>query len=105
MAVGKRGWPAGRTPRNRTRCVRSADDVGVREELSDLELGVLEAVRTVDRILADAFGVELADRAVRGLGRAGGAHDFAVAGDGVVAFQTLNHHRRRRHELHELAEE
>ena len=39
------------------------------------------------------------------LGRIGGAHDVAVFGDGVLAFEHLDHHRPGDHEIDELAEE
>ena len=56
------------------------------------------------RIGFDAFGEFLADGAGRGIGRIGGAHHFAVLGDGVLAFQHLHHHRARGHELDQAAE-
>ena len=49
--------------------------------------------------------MHLADGALGGVGRVGGAHHFAVLGDGVLAFQHLHHGRGRRHELDEFAEE
>ena len=49
------------------------------------------------------FGEILADGAGRGIGRIGGAHHFAVLGDGVLAFQHLHHHRAGGHELDQAA--
>ena len=63
------------------------------------------SVGAVHRILADRFGVHLADGAGGGLGRVGRAHQFAIARDGVVALEHLHHHRPRHHEIDQLAEE
>ena len=41
----------------------------------------------------------------RGVLGVGGAHDFAVAGHGVLAFQNLHHHRGGGHEFHQFAVE
>src|SRR5918994_4909246 len=82
----------------------SADDLVAREELGDLDLGVVLAVGAVDRVLADGLGIELADGAFGGALRVGGAHDLAVAEHGVLAFQNLHDDRSRDHEVHELAE-
>jgi hypothetical protein len=40
-----------------------------------------------------------ADGALVGLLRVGGAHQFAVLGDGALAFQRLDHHRAGDHEV------
>ena len=55
------------------------------------------------RVFADVQGEELADGAFGGLFRVGGAHDFTIAGHGVVAFQDLHNHRRRGHGFDQLA--
>jgi hypothetical protein len=59
----------------------------------------------VDRILADRLCVELADRSFRGIGGVCRTHDLAVAGDGVLTFENLNHGRSGGHELAQLVEE
>ena len=61
--------------------------------------------RAVHRILADRVGEFLADGAGRGLGRVGRAHDLAIAGDGILAFEHLHHGRAGRHGVAELVEE
>lgn len=53
----------------------------------------------------DAFGEVFADGAVFGVRRVRGAHDFTVAGDGVLAFQNLNNNRAGAHELAQFAKE
>jgi len=57
------------------------------------------------RVLAHVHRIELADGALVGVGRVGGAHDFAVARHGVFAFEHLNHDGFGDHEVHQLAEE
>jgi hypothetical protein len=57
------------------------------------------------RIGLDVFGEVLADRAFVGIGRVRGAHDLAILGDGVFAFEHLNDDRAGRHEFAEIAEE
>src|SRR5262249_35616833 len=71
----------------------SAHDIVAAEELGDLLHGRVGSVGTVHRVLADRLGVNLADRAGRGLGGIGRAHEVAVAGDRVLALQHLHHHR------------
>ena len=63
------------------------------------------AVRAVHGVRFDALGEIGADRARRGLLRIGGAHDFAILRDGVLAFEHLHEHRTRGHVLHEVLEE
>ena len=46
-----------------------------------------------------------ADGALRGLLRVGGAHQFAVLQDRVLAFEHLDHHRAGDHELDQVLEE
>ncbi|MNE66048.1 hypothetical protein D3C80_1615770 [compost metagenome] len=47
----------------------------------------------MDRVLADRQGEQLADGAFSGVVRVGGAHDFAVLGDGAFGFQHLHDDR------------
>src|SRR5690606_17163895 len=75
------------------------------EEVCDLDLGVVEAVRAVDGVLADAVGVGLADGALRRVRGVGGAHQIAVARDGVLALEHAHDDGAARHEVHELTEE
>jgi hypothetical protein len=49
--------------------------------------------------------VQLADRALGGLGGIGRPHHVAMPEDGIFALQNLHDHRRRDHEVHQLAEE
>ena len=56
------------------------------------------------RVGLDGFGEILADGAFVGLGRIGGAHDFTVLGNRVVAFQHLGHDRTRNHEVAQVFE-
>ena len=72
------------------------DDIEIAEEECDLVRRGLRRVRAVHRIGFDRFGEVLADRAGRGIGGIGGAHHFAVLGDGVLAFQHLHDDRARR---------
>jgi hypothetical protein len=58
------------------------------EEVGDLDRRILVAVRTVDGVRFDRLGQFLADRAGLGVRRVGRAHDLAVLGDGVLAFQS-----------------
>src|SRR5215208_2880890 len=81
------------------------DDLVAGKELRDLDPGVVDAVGTVDRVLAERARELLADRPGSGVLGVRGAHDLAVAHDCVVALQNLNDHRARGHELDELAEE
>src|ERR1039458_6229962 len=60
------------------------------EEITDLETRGVVGIRTVNGILLDARSPLLADGAFVGLGRIGGAHQFAVVGDGVFFLQ--RHH-------------
>src|SRR5690606_4310358 len=53
-------------------------DVGGREEVGDLDRGVLQRVGAVHRVGVDAVGEVGADRARRGFLRVGGAHQLAV---------------------------
>jgi hypothetical protein len=75
-----------------SRCSLADDLFGLEEEV-DLDRGILVAVRTVDRIGLDRFGVALADRALGSVGGVGRAHHVAIALHGVLALEHLNHHR------------
>ena len=56
-------------------------------------------------VLADVRAEQLADGARRGLGRVGGAHEVAPAGDRLVLLEDGDDDGRAGHELHQLAEE
>src|SRR4051812_22202260 len=71
------------------RRAKTSVELGRSEEVGDLDRRVLFAVGAVDGVLADRLRELAADRARRGLGRVGGAHDVAVLGDSVIA---LEHH-------------
>ena len=51
----------------------------------------------MNRVLADGEGKNLADRAFVSIGRVGRAHDFTVAGNGILSFENLNDSRARGH--------
>jgi hypothetical protein len=59
--------------------IRSAHDFLRLEEIVDLDLCILQAVGAMDAIRLDGFSEGLADRAVIGLFRVGGAHHFTIA--------------------------
>src|SRR4051812_14634844 len=80
-------------------------DLARGEEVRDLDLRVLERVRAMGRVLADAASKELANGAGLGLRRVGCAHDLAVLRDRVFTLEHGDEHRAARHELDELAEE
>ena len=67
--------------------------------------GVVVAVRAVDRIGLDRFRVDFADRPFGGLLGVGRAHDLAVAGDCVLAFENLHDDWTGRHEAAQIGEE
>src|SRR5690606_23081434 len=104
-AWSKRKGPPRRRPFACREANRSADDFFGLEEVVDLDLGVLVAVRTVDRVGLDALGESLADRAFGGVGGVGRAHHFAVALHRVVALEHLHDDRAAGHEADEIAEE
>src|SRR3954470_14709144 len=52
----------------------STDDFIACEKLRDLDRGRFRGIRAVHRVLANRFGVQLADGALRGLGGIGRAH-------------------------------
>jgi hypothetical protein len=49
--------------------------------------------------------VNFADRAVNGLCRIGGSHDFAIPANGLLTFENLHDDRARNHELDQFAKE
>jgi len=53
----------------------------------------------------DAVGEVGADGARSGFLGVGGAHQVAVFGDRALAFEHLDHHRTRDHEVHQVFEE
>ena len=59
----------------------------------------------MDRVLADRESEFLADGAFIGVFGIGGAHHFAVLGDGVFTFEDLDHDRAGDHEIDQFAEE
>src|SRR5690606_25863541 len=80
-------------------------DVGGREEIRDLDRGILLRVRTVHGVGVDRVGEIGADGAGRRFLRIGGAHQFAVLQHRALAFQHLDHHRAGNHELDQRGEE
>jgi len=80
-------------------------DFGLGEEVADFDGGVFVRIRAMHRVGFDRFGEFLADRAGIGIGRVGGAHDGAIGGDGVFAFQHLDDDRAGDHEGDEFTEE
>src|SRR3546814_17531141 len=62
---------------------RARAEFGAAEEVRDLVLRVVEAVRTVNRVLVDRVGEVGANRAFVGLLRIGGPHDLAIRGNRV----------------------
>ena len=59
----------------------------------------------MDRIGFNRLGKVLADGALGGVCRVGGAHHFAVLRNGVFTFQNLKHDRTRGHEGHQIVVE
>src|SRR4051794_20896917 len=89
----------------RRRPSASADDFVRTEEEVDLDLRILVAVRAVDRIGLNRFGVGLADGAlgsVRGVGR---AHHVAIALYRVLALEDLHDDGPGGHERAEVVVE
>ena len=75
------------------------------EEERQFDRGRLRRVRPVNAVALDIGGEQLADGALGGIGRIGGAHDFAQSLDGVLALQRHDDDRPLGHELHQAAEE
>src|SRR5499426_3624612 len=82
-------------------CGLPRGDLEAREEIRDLERRRLGRVRAMYRVRLDRRGEVLADRAGRGLGRIGGAHEVAPFADRVVPRED---HRQARPLGHERAE-
>src|SRR5215475_108679 len=57
------------------------------------------------RVLANRFCVHFTDGSNGSLGRVGRAHDLAIFGDSIIAFQHLNHDGPRYHEIDKLTKE
>src|SRR5215510_7309007 len=78
-------WPAYRcdlfTPS------RSGNDLVTGKELGDLLFRRFRRIRAVHRVFAHRVRVQLANRSVRSVGRIGGTHDVAIAGNRVVALE------------------
>src|SRR5512134_3845319 len=72
------------------------------EEETNLHRGRLWRVGPVHRIRIDAVGEVGADGALLGLLRVGGTHQFAVLHDRALAFEDLDHHRARDHEVDQV---
>src|SRR5882672_1274885 len=68
-------------------------DFDVAEEEADFARRGVRGIRAVHHVLLDACSEVGADRAGCSLLRIGGAHEIAVARDGVVAFEDLHDHR------------
>src|SRR5262247_3663345 len=85
--------------------VSSADDLVARKKLTDFLDSGVGGIRTVHRILADRLRVHLADRAGRRLRGIGRPHQITIPDDGVFAFQHLDYHWTRYHEVDEFAKE
>src|SRR5690606_26982150 len=103
-ATAVRWWSLGRRPArpaSRGACERASGgrqrldllgpgvglELGLAEEVRDLVLGVLEAVRAVHRVLVDAGREVAADGALGRVGRVGRAHQVAVGEDGVLTLE------------------
>ena len=59
----------------------------------------------MDGIGLDRFREIFSDRALLGIRRIGRAHDFAVAADGIFAFQHLDDNRSRGHKTAQIVKE
>jgi len=75
------------------------------EEVGHFDQGGLGRVGAVAGVGLDALAEVLPNGAVGGLGRVGGAHEVAVAGDGVFAFEAGDDHRAGDHVLNQVLEE
>src|SRR5437868_15233196 len=77
----------------------SADNLIAGEKLCDFDRGRFRGIGTMDRVFADGFRVQLADRALirlRGIGR---AHDIAVLQHCMFALENLDHVRTGNDEI------
>src|SRR5450755_796544 len=75
-----------------------------REEVTDLILGGRQRIRAVNRVVIDRFREIGANGSRRGFPGVGCAHQLAIEGDGILAFEDLDNHRARAHELDQSAE-
>src|ERR1035437_9791085 len=75
------------------------------EEEAQFGLRGVRRVRAVYRVALDAGREPLADGALRGVGRVGGAHGLAPLADGVLALQRHHDEGPFGHELHQPGEE
>src|ERR1700689_3325380 len=85
--------------------ITSTDDFIAGKKLRDLFLGGFGGIGAVHGILADRYCNDLADRAGRGLGGIRRAHQVAIGGNRILAFEYLHDNRPRRHEVDKLAKE
>src|SRR5882757_7670700 len=83
----------------------SADDLVARKKLGGLDRRGFRCIRSVHRVFADRFRVQLADGAFGRLGGIGRAHDVAVFQHGALALEHLNDDRTGDHEVHQFAKE
>src|SRR5687767_679874 len=97
--------PCASSPRRLVAIALARVQLAVLEEESDLRLGGLRRIRAVHRVGVDRVGEVGADRALGGLLRVGRAHDLAVLGDRVLAFEHLHQHRAGNHEADQVLEE
>src|SRR6185437_2721105 len=74
------------------------------EEIGDFTGSRFRRIRAVDHVLLDTQGEVGADGAGSGLLRVGGAHDLAVAGNGIVALEHLHDDRSGGHVAHQILE-
>ncbi|PTQ75236.1 hypothetical protein C8N42_102155 [Celeribacter persicus] len=72
---------------------RLADQFDAGEEEGDLFGGGFRGIGAVHGVFPHGESEFLADGAFGGVGRVGGAHDFAVFCDGVFTFEDLHHDR------------
>src|ERR1035437_6445122 len=100
-AIVKRAGPGGpaQTRGSALQQIRRA------EEEPQLRLRGFRRVRTVYAVALDAGREPLADGALRGVGRVGGAHRLAPLADGVLALQRHHNDGPFGHELHQAREE
>src|SRR6185437_1761857 len=75
------------------------------EEIGDLTGGRIRRIGAMDDVLLDTERKVGADGALSGFLRVGGAHDLAVAGDGVIALEHLHYDRTGGHVAHQILEE
>ena len=76
-----------------------------REEVGNFHSSRGRSIRTVNGVGIDRRCKVRANRARVSLLRVGCAHELTILGDGIFAFEHLNHHRARGHEFNEVGEE